>query len=99
MSEMSDTFCEVCHSPYRAFRRIDVLLMYPDDARRRTMMKMFRNALAPFEHHVGVVELVDSVRSVLCPLKMRDMWNVEGAEEYWDVAPRERPEYRLPWNE
>lgn len=72
---------------------------YPDDARRRTMMKMFRNALAPFEHHVGVVELVDSVRSVLCPLEMRDMWNVEGAEEYWDVAPRERPEYRLPWNE
>ncbi|EIW65307.1 uncharacterized protein TRAVEDRAFT_42687 [Trametes versicolor FP-101664 SS1] len=64
-----------------------------------TMIETFRTALAPFEEYVAVVEVVESGKSVLCPLEMRGMWNVSGAEEYWDVAPGDRPEYRLPWDE
>ncbi|OJT07925.1 hypothetical protein TRAPUB_1136 [Trametes pubescens] len=68
-------------------------------AGRVTMMETFRTALAPFEEYVAIVEVVESVKSMLCPLEMRDMWDVAGAEEYWELAPGERPEYRLPWDE
>ncbi|OJT07928.1 hypothetical protein TRAPUB_1139 [Trametes pubescens] len=69
---------------------------YDCPVRRVTMLETFRTALAPLEEHVGAVEVVDSGQSVLCPLEMRDMWNVGGAEEYWELAPGERPKYHLP---
>lgn len=64
---------------------------------RWEMLERFASALVPFREHVALVEAVASAESQVCPLKMRDMWNVDGVEKYWDLSPGEKPQYRMPW--
>ncbi|KAI0757783.1 hypothetical protein C8Q80DRAFT_1265636 [Daedaleopsis nitida] len=63
-----------------------------------SIAQAFRDAFAPLEQHVEVVEIVvDGELNRLCPFKMRECWNVPDAEKYWRLVDYEKPHYDLPW--
>ena len=54
----------------------------------------FLEQLAPLAGHVEEYEACVDAKADTCSLEMRDMWNVEGAEDYWALDETQRPRYR-----
>ncbi|KAL1940576.1 hypothetical protein VTO73DRAFT_8011 [Trametes versicolor] len=96
-----DTALEMARSRSRMgapLHRLALQLHCESPTQRMETLEDFESALAPYREHVAAVEVVYGKEPKLCPFEMRDMWNADGAEEYWGLAPDDQPKYRLPWN-
>lgn len=65
---------------------------------RLDLLEEFEEPLAMLKKHVASVVLVEDGEVLLsAPLfNMRAMWQVDGFEDYWELADGDRPMYRIP---
>lgn len=68
----------------------------PDTVRieRERWNQAYVSISVPAKMHVQVVEVASG--EDLRPFTMRDVWEVEGAEDYWKIEPAHRPKYPGP---
>ncbi|KAI1783709.1 hypothetical protein LXA43DRAFT_1186816 [Ganoderma leucocontextum] len=58
----------------------------------------FSEQLSSLAEHVEEYEECVDAETHVCGFEMRDMWNVEGAEDYWSVDDKQRPRYTPLWS-
>ncbi|KAI1781647.1 hypothetical protein LXA43DRAFT_1105556 [Ganoderma leucocontextum] len=58
----------------------------------------FSEQLSSLAEHVEEYEEYVDAETHVCGFEMRDMWNVEGAEDYWSVDDKQRPRYTPLWS-
>lgn len=65
---------------------------------RLDLLEEFKEPLAMLKKHVASVVLVEDGEVLLsAPIfNMRAMWQVDGFEDYWELADGDRPMYRIP---
>ncbi len=83
IEKCSSTIVDMVAFRARTGHRLRRFLLQPHDREASQLDGLFGARVNQLVESVDMFELVGHASPALCDFKMRDMWDVEGAEKYW----------------